>query len=162
MPGVNPDEQKIEVAQFNLRAAEWQVIQENALKRIAIKWGSTPKILASFLTQQNAQMTATQIDSEDDIGVAWINQLRADFKPAINRLLETTMNYYGRPHNVDIDFASPSIINKDRILDRVIKKLENRLITMEDAIRELNPDLDEETLQAKIKNANEEQLGNEV
>jgi hypothetical protein len=158
VPGVNPDEQKIEVAQFNLRAAEWQVIQENALKRIAIKWGSTPKILASFLTQQNAQMTATQIDSEDDIGVAWINQLRADFKPAINRLLETTMNYYGRPHNVDIDFASPSIINKDRILDRVIKKLENRLITMEEAIRELNPDLDEETLQAKIKSAKEEQL----
>lgn len=157
IPGVDPQDQSIVVNQFNLRANEWQLIQENCLKRIAVKWGMSPKILSSFLAQGTVQMTATQIDSEDDISIAFINQVRANFKGAINRLLETTLNYYGYTHDVDIDFASPSIVNKDRILDRTLKKLEAGLIDIEEAIREINPDLDEESIQAKIKKAQEQQ-----
>ncbi len=157
VPGVNPEDQSIVVNQFNLRAQEWQLIQENCLKRIAVKWGMSPKILSSFLAQGAVQMTATQIDSEDDISVAFITQVRATFKPAINRLLETTLNYYGKTHDVDIEFASPSIINKDRILDRTLKKLEAGLIDIEEAIREINPDLDEESIQAKVKAAQQQQ-----
>lgn len=157
VPGADPNESQVIVNQFNLRAQEWQVIQENALKRIAVKWGMSPKILASFLAQGQVQQTATQIDSEDDISIAFINQERACFKNAINNLLETTLNFYGRPHNVDVEFASPSIINKDRILDRTIKKLEAGLIDIEEAIRETNPDLDEETLQARIQTAKDAQ-----
>ena len=157
VPGVNPEEQSIVVNQFQLRAAEWQMIQENCLKRIAVKWGMSPKILSSFLAQGQAQMTATQIDSEDDISIAFITQVRSTFKPAINRLLETVLNYNGFSHDVNIEFASPSIVNKDRILDRVIKKLESSLIDIEEAIREINPDLDEETIQAKVEKAKEQQ-----
>jgi len=157
IPGVDPQEQQVIVNQFNLRAQEWQVIQENCLKSIAVKWGMSPKILSSFLAQGTVQMTATQIDSEDDISIAFINQVRSNFKPAINRLLETVLNYYGYPQDVEIDFASPSIVNKDRILDRVLKKLQAGLIDIEEAIREINPDLDEESLQAKIKKAKEQQ-----
>lgn len=157
IPGVDPQDQQILVNQFNLRAQEWQLIQENCLKRIAVKWGMSPKILSSFLAQGTVQMTATQIDSEDDISIAFINQTRSNFKPAINRLLETILNYYGYSFDVEIDFASPSIINKDRILDRTTKKLEAGLIDIEEAIRETNPDLDEETLQAKVKKAKQQQ-----
>lgn len=158
VPGVNPEDQQLVVNQFNLRPQEWQLIQENALKRIAVKWGMSPKILSSFLAQGGFQMTATQVDSEDDISIAFINQARAIFKPAIARLLETTLNFYGRTHNVDIDFASPSIINKDRILDRVIKKLQAGLCSLEDAVREINPDSDEETLQAKVDELKQQQM----
>ena len=158
VPGTNPDEQAIVVNQFELRADQWQTIQENALRRIAIKWGMSPKVLASFLAQGTVQMTATQIDSEDDISVAFINDKRANFVGAINRIIETVLNYYGRPHNVEVKFASPSLINKDRILDRVIKKLQAGLCTLEDAIREINPDLDEKTIQSKIDELKKEQL----
>ena len=157
VPGVNPEDQSIVVNQFNLRAQEWQLIQENCLKRIAVKWGMSPKILSSFLAQGQAQMTATQIDSEDDISIAFITQTRSNFKGAINRLLETTLNVYGYTHDVDIQFASPSIVNKDRILDRVLKKLEAGLIDIEEAIREINPDEDEETIQAKVNAAKQQQ-----
>lgn len=153
IPGNNPEDQQVTVAQFNLRAQEWQVIQENCLKRIAVKWGMSPKILASFLAQGQVQQTATQVDSEDDISIAFINQERACFKTPINNLLETTLNYYGKKQNVDIQFASPSIVNKDRILDRTIKELESGLITIDDAIRKTNPDLDEKTIQSKIDDA---------
>lgn len=157
IPGNRPEDQQVTVSQFELRADQWQLIQENALKRIAVKWGMSPKILSSFLAQGAVQMTATQIDSEDDISIAFINQERAGFKTAINNLLETTLNFYGKPHNVDVDFASPSIVNKDRILDRTIKKLEAGLIDKEEAIREINPDLDEETLQARIDAAKKQE-----
>lgn len=150
MPGINPEDQSAIVQQFEIRAVEWQTIKENALKNIAVKWGVSPKILSSFLAQGTAQMTATQIDSEDDITIAFINAHRADFKEPINRLMETTMNYYGKKSNISLDFASPSLINKDRLLDRVTKELEAGLIDEEEAIRTMNPDLDEEKIQEKI------------
>lgn len=150
IPGVSPDEQSAIVQQFEIRAQEWQVVKENALKNIAVKWGVSPKILSSFLAQGTAQMTATQIDSEDDITIAFINAHRSDFREPINRLMETTMNYYGKPANISLDFASPSLINKDRLIDRVTKQLESGLIDEEEAIRTLNPDLDEEKIQEKI------------
>ena len=134
-----------------------EISTDDCLKRIAVKWGMSPKILSSFLAQGQAQMTATQIDSEDDISIAFITQTRANFKGAINRLLETTLNVYGYTHDVDIQFASPSIVNKDRILDRVLKKLEAGLIDIEEAIREINPDEDEETIQAKVDAAKQQQ-----
>ena len=157
IPGVAPEDQAVVVNQFNLRAQEWQLVQENCLKRIAVKWGMSPKIMASFLAQGQVQQTATQIDSEDDISISFIEQTRSNFKPAINRLLETTLNYYGKSHDVDIQFASPSIVNKDRILDRTLKKLEAGLIDIEEAIREINPDEDEETIQSKIQKAQAQQ-----
>lgn len=158
IPGTNPEDQAVVVNQFDLRADQWQTIQENTLRRIAIKWGMSPKVLASFLAQGTVQMTATQIDSEDDISIAFINDKRANFIGAINRLLETTLNFYGKPTNVEVQFASPSLVNKDRILDRVIKKLQAGLCTLDDAIREINPDLDEKTLQAKVDELKAEQL----
>lgn len=157
IPGNNPEDQQVTVAQFELRPDQWELIQENALKRIAIKWGMSPKIMASFLAQGQVQQTATQIDSEDDISIAFIEQARAIFNNPINRLLETTLNFYGKPTNVDVKFASPSIVNKDRILDRTLKKLDAGLIDIEEAIRETNPDLDEETLQARIDAAKAQQ-----
>ena len=157
IPGVNPEDQSAIVQQFEIRAQEWQTVKENALKNIAVKWGVSPKILSSFLAQGTAQMTATQIDSEDDITIAFINAHRADFREPINQLMEITMNAYGKPSNINIDFASPSLINKDRLLDRVTKELEAGLIDEEEAIRTMNPDLEEEKIQEKIDKFKERQ-----
>lgn len=153
LKGVSPEEQKIIVEQFQLRQAEWQSIKENCLKNIAVKWGMSPKILANFLTNGQAQMTATQIDSEDDSCIAFIYHTRSYFKSALNKLLKTTLVFYGYQDNVTLDFASPSLLNKDRLLDRVIKELDAGLTDIDDAIRTLNPDLDEEALQNKIDTA---------
>ena len=149
--GVSPDQQKIMVEQFNIRASEWQLVKENALKNIGVKWGMSPKILASFLAVSS--VTATQVDSEDDMSIAFISHTRAYFKNDLNKLIETVLNYYGYSANVEIDFGTPSLVNKDRILDRTIKELENGLIDIDEAIRTMNPDMDEEALQAKIEKA---------
>ena len=152
--GVSPEEQQAIVQQFNIRGQEWQQIKENCLKNIAVKWGMSPKILANFLTQGQAAMTATQIDSEDDSCISFIAHTRSYFSNALNKLLATTLAYYGYAVNVTMDFASPTLISKDRIINRAITKLQNGLIDLEDAIREINPDMDEEAIQAQIDKAN--------
>lgn len=153
MKGVSPEEQQAIVQQFNIRGQEWQQIKENCLKNIAVKWGMSPKILANFLTQGQAAMTATQIDSEDDACIAFIAHTRAYFSNPLNKLLKTTLAYYNYEVDVTLDFASPTLISKDRIINRAITKLTNGLIDLEDAIREINPDMDEEAIQAQIDKA---------
>ena len=153
LKGVDPESQKAIVQQFEIRADQWQVVKENALKSIAVKWGMSPKILASFLAGSGQQQTATQVDSEDDLSIAFIYHTRAYFKNALNKLLEETLNFYGIANNIKIDFASPSLLNKDRLIDRVSRELDAGLIDIEDAIRTIYPDLDEEALQDKIEKA---------
>ena len=113
----------------------------------------SPKILASFLAGGGQQQTATQVDSEDDLSIAFIYHTRAYFKNALNRLLEETLNFYGIAENIKVDFASPSLLNKDRLIERVKSELEAGLIDVDDAIRTIYPDLDEESLQDKIEKA---------
>lgn len=151
--GMNPDKQTIVVQQFDVRVAEWQTCRENALKSIAVKWGMSPKILASFLANGAAQMTATQIDSEDDLSIAAINHTRSYFENPLNKMIETILNYYGFEANIKVGFSSPSLLNKDRLLERINKELEMGLIDIEEAIREYYVDADEETLQTKIEKA---------
>ena len=151
--GLDPDKQTIVVQQFEIRVDQWQVAKENALKSIAVKWGMSPKILASFLANGAAQMTATQIDSEDDLSIAAINHTRSYFENAINDMIETVLNYYGLKANIKVGFSSPSLLNKDRLLERINKDLEMGLIVIEEAIREYYLDADEETLQTKIQKA---------
>ena len=158
LKGVNPEDQKAIVEQFETRAAEWQLIKENSLKNIATKWGMSPKILNSFLAVGQVQQTATQIDSEDDISIAFINLTRSYFVDRLDELLETTLNYYGRPANVHIEFSSPSLINKDRIIQRASNLRAEGIIDTEDFIRMVYPDYDEEEVQAQVKKAQEQEM----
>lgn len=156
--GVNPEDQKAIVEQFETRAAEWQLIKENCLKNIATKWGMSPKILNSFLAVGQVQQTATQIDSEDDISIAFINLTRSYFIDALDKLLETTLNYYGKPADVHIEFSSPSLINKDRIIQRASNLRAEGIIDTEDYIRMVYPDYDEEEVQNQVKKAQEQEM----
>jgi len=153
------------VEQLELRGDQWQAIMDDCIRNIATKWGMSPKVLSSYLLNSQTTMTATQIDSEDDISIAFINHERSYFREPINRLLESTLNFMGIATNISIDFASPSLINKDRIIDRQTKLLDSGLTTEEEAIREIYPDLEEEQIQKRINDAvakREENAMNEI
>lgn len=151
--GTDPETQKALVQQFEIRVEEWQMAKDNAIRNIATKWHMSPKIINSYLANGVAQMTATQVDSEDDISIAFINLHRSYFMESINRLLETTMNFMGIATNITIGFASPSVVNKDRVIKRQIDLLNAGLTTEEDAIREIYPDLEEEQILKRIESA---------
>lgn len=153
MKGVDAESQQAIVKQFELRTTEWQKMCDDALKAIATKWGTTPKALSSYLAQGEAQQTATQIDSEDDMSIAFIEQERSYFIEPFNRLLETTLNFCGKEALAEVSFGNPSLVNKDRLLARTEKEYEMGLIDIEQAVRQTNPDLDEKALRMRIDKA---------
>lgn len=151
LKGVDPDTQKAIVQQFELRANDWQIIKDDQIRNIATKWNMSPKMLASYLT--NESKTATEVDSDDDASLAFIEDTRSCIRPVINRLLETIMNFYGKSANVVCDFATPHLVNKDKQIERVEKLYNDGFIDLEEAIRQLNPDDSERMIQEKIAKA---------
>lgn len=152
VPGVDPENQQYIVVQFKLRADEWQQIINDSMKNISGKLGIPPKILNAALATYGGA-TATQIDSEDDAGLAFIYQHRHYFRGAVNRVAKTCFSILGIQNEIDVEFGSPSIINKDRLINRNIKLYQSGLISAEEAVRNINPDDDETSLLPKIKSA---------
>ena len=152
VPGVDPENQQYIVVQFKLRADEWQQIINDSMKNISGKLGIPPKILNAALATYGGA-TATQIDSEDDAGLAFIYQHRHYFRGAVNRIAKTCFKVLGLENEIDVEFGSPSIINKDRLINRNIKLYQSGLISAEEAVRNINPDDDETSLLPKIKSA---------
>lgn len=150
--GLDPTNQKPIISQFEIRAAEHETKQNAILKAIATAVGMSPRVIGSYLVA-GGEKTDDQIQSEDDTITQWIKNHRQDYVPGINRIIECVLNYYGYSDNVEVRFASDGLVKGDKQLESIRQRLEMNLLTLDDAIRELNPDLDEVQLQEKITKA---------
>lgn len=148
--GLDPNTQKPIITQFEMRVDEHEKEDMKILKSIATIVGVSPRAIASFLIQ-SGEKTDDQIQSEDDTITQWVKTHREDYEHGINKIIERVLNANGYSENVEVRFASDGLLKGDKQLESVEKRLELGLIDKEDAIRELNPDLDEEQLQQKIK-----------
>lgn len=158
--GLNPDTQKPIINQFEIRAQEHEIKQNAILKSIATALGMSPRVLASYLVEGN-EKTAEQTHSEDDTITEWIKSHRQDYIFGLNKIIETVLSFYGIVDNVEVRFASDGLVSNERQLEIIGKKLELGLIDLEDAVRELYPDLDEVQLQEKIAKAQQQKAQNE-
>ena len=153
--GLDPTTQKPVITQFEIRAQDHEIKQNSILKSIATAISVPSKVIASYLTTSENK-TDDQIASEDDGITQWIKSHRQDYVPGLNRLLECVTNYYGYADNIEARFASDGLIKGDKQLESIQKRLDMNLLTLDDAIREMNPDLDEEQIQEKIAKAYEQ------
>lgn len=158
--GLNPDTQKPIITQFEIRAAEHETKQNAILKSIATTIGMSPRVIASYLVQGN-EKTAEQTHSEDDTITEWIKSHRQDYIYGLNKVIEQVLSFYGIIDNVEVRFASDGLVSNERQLEIISKKLELGLIDLEDAVRELYPDLDEVQLEEKIAKAKQQKAENE-
>jgi len=150
--GLDPQTQKPIITQFEMRAVEHEQKQMAILKSIAITVGVSPRSIASFLVQEG-EKTDDQIQSEDDTITQWIKDHRQDYIKGLNRIIECILNFNGYPDNIEVKFASDGLLKGDKQLESIEKRLNLGLITLEDAIREINPDDDESQLEEKIAKA---------
>lgn len=158
--GLDPNTQKPVVNQFEMRAQEHEVKQNNILKSIATTIGMSPRVIASYLVQGN-EKTAEQTHSEDDTITEWIKSHRQDYVETLNVLLEDVLNFYGKKDNVEVRFASDGLVSNERQIEIIKSKLEIGVIDLEDAVREIYPDLDEVQIQDKINRAKAQQQQNQ-
>lgn len=153
----DPDKQSPQSIQFDLRAEQWQTIQDNILKKIATTIGMSPKTIASYLRDDGAQKTAEEVRADDSSSLSYIKIARSVFCEPINKLLEVALNYYGLPDDITIKFATPSIVDQDKLVDRAILLLTNGLIDRKSALALINPDMDSEQVESLEKSIKEEE-----
>lgn len=158
--GLNPDEQKPIITQFEIRAQEHETKQNNILKSIATTIGMSPRVIASYLVNGN-EKTAEQTHSEDDTITEWIKSHRQDYIFGLNAVIEAVLTFYGYVDNVEVRFASDGLVSNERQLEIIGKKMELGLIDLEDAVREIYPDLDETQIAEKIARAKAQKAENE-
>lgn len=158
--GLNPDTQKPVINQFEIRAQEHEIKQNAILKSIATTIGMSPRVIASYLVNGN-EKTAEQTHSEDDTITEWVKSHRQDYIYNLNKLIEDVLTFEGIVDNVEVRFASDGLVNAERQLENIGKKMELGLIDLEDAVREIYPDLDEVQIQDKIAKAQRQKAENE-
>lgn len=158
--GLDPNTQKPIINQFEIRAVEHETKQNNILKSIATTIGMSPRVIASYLVQGN-EKTAEQTHSEDDTITEWIKVHRQDYVEVLNVMLEDVLNFYGKADNVEVRFASDGLVSNERQIELIKSKLELGVIDLEDAVREIYPDLDEVQLEDKIARAKAQQQQNQ-
>lgn len=139
---IDPEKQKPINVQFNLRVAEWERQLDNIMKRIATNIGVNVSSLAAHI-RSDGMKTATEIDADVDMTLAYIEDHRQYIAPQIDRILEDVLNFYKRSGNVKCKFSTPSIVNIDKLVKRVATELEYGLISKPEALKIVNPDLDE-------------------
>lgn len=151
IPSLDPDKQKPFNIQFDLRSEQWQLTLDNILRKIATTIGMSPKTIASYLEDKGStRKTATEVNAEDDATISYINIKRSIFAEPINRIIEAVLNFYGLPCNAVVKFATPSLVNIDKIVDRVQKLMQVGLLTTKMALRLIFPDDDEDQINAKV------------
>lgn len=157
IPSANPEKDRPFNYQFELRGAEWSAIQDNILRKIATKVGLSARVLASYLDNDGASKTATEMEQDSDSVCAWVEEHRQDIEPSINKMLNRITHFYGLVGEVEVSFATPSLVNKDLVLERAIKKYTMGLQDLKDTLKEIYPDLDDKQIDEKVKRAKERQ-----
>lgn len=148
---VEPDKQKPQNTQFELRAAEWEQIQDNLLRKIATKIGMSPKTIASYLSLGQTQKTATEVDSEDDATISYIQIQRSHLIDPINRFIEHVLNHGGEASDIVAVFGTPSLVNKDKIIDRAIRLYREGFIDELEALSMIYPEDSNDALKTKAE-----------
>lgn len=153
----DPDKQKPVITQFELRVQEWAIKKDDILKKIATTIGMSPKIIASYLSDSSMQKTATQIDSDDDSVIAFVERERGSFERAFNRVLKQVCRFYCLSDTVEVKFGTPSLISQETLIKNADFLYQNGYINLRDALSRMNPDATESQLDELEKNAKERQ-----
>ncbi len=142
----DPDKQKPVITQFELRVQEWAIKKDDILKKIATTIGMSPKIIASYLSDSSMQKTATQIDSDDDSVIAFVERERGNFEKPFNNLLKRVCRYYAFSDTVEVKFGTPSLISQEMLIKNTDFLYQNGYIDLRDALSRMNPDATENQL----------------
>lgn len=139
----NPDAQKPEAIQFELRAAEWKEARNLLLESIATSIGISVSTLASYLND-GSNRTAREVSAEESATTLFVENARRRFEVPINDLLKTVLRFYGYIDDVEVRWSRAGMTNVTVLVDTLTKAVQGGLISQEAAHSAYNYDNDEE------------------
>ena len=139
----NPDSQKPEAIQFELRATEWKEARNLLLESIATSIGISVSTLASYLND-GSNRTAREVSAEESATTLFVENARRRFETPINNLLKTVLRFYGYIDDVEVRWSRAGMTNVTVLVDTLTKAVQGGLISQEAAHSAYNYDNDEE------------------
>ena len=150
------EDKKPEAIQFELRSQEWINTRNNLLESIATAIGISPSTIASYLNDASAR-TAREISSEESATALFVENRRKLLSKPINDLISRVLLYYGFSDCVVAKFSKSGQTNTTLVTENTISAYNAKLMSQYQAVKNINPDMSEEELQAEISRINEEQ-----
>ena len=155
IPNVNPQDSKITNVQFDLRMKEWTELRDNLIQSMATSIGIDVRTLASFIND-STNTTKTEIDSENDSTILFVENKRNLFKCVIDAMLEDICNFYGYKDSVSIRFSQTGLVNINNVVTQVTTLKQNFLIDDETALEWVFVDKDDAAREEMLKRINEQ------
>ena len=142
IPHTNPDEQQPIPIQFELRAAEWQVIRNTIIENIAINTGLSSTTIASFLNDNSAK-TAREISTEENETACFVDDMRAVIEAPLNRIIDRIRLAKGLADKVVIRWSNASLQNKYTTAETLNLARQGGYISQYKAVQMFNSDDDD-------------------
>jgi hypothetical protein len=150
----NPEENKPEPIQFNLRAQEWKETRNYILECIASGIKISASSLASYL-QGGSMRTAREVSAEEDATTLFVENARMRYEPVINKMIAQVLRFYGYFDDVEVRWSRAGMTNQTVLVDTLTKAVNGGLISPQKAHALFNYDDDEEQLLEDYKKVEE-------
>lgn len=150
------EDKKPEAIQFELRTQDWLNARNHLLECMATAIGISPSTIASYLNDSSAR-TAREISSEESATALYVENRRKLLTRPINDAIKRILLFYGHTDCVVVKFSKSGQTNTTLITENTTKAYQAGLISKYQAVKNLNPDMSEEELNAEIKRIDAEQ-----
>jgi hypothetical protein len=142
IPNVKPENQKPISVQFDLRMKEHTMTRNLLAENIATQVGISGSDMFPFLRDATGSKTATQIASESQKTISYIEEKRNVFTPAIDNFIKRWRKYYDMQDDFIIRFSSQNMVNKLVTVDEV-RAMKEIGMSMFDTFQKMFPAIDE-------------------
>lgn len=152
LPFMKPEDQEPKPVQFELRAEMLGKMKNQILESISVQIGISPGSLAPFLSDNSAR-TAREISTEENMTTTYVAETRSVIEKPINTVLARICEYYGLKEKVSIRWSQSGLSNPYMTTEMMVAAFSAGLVSLPEAISQLNPDDDDEQIANKVMQA---------
>lgn len=149
------EKQKPFNVQFNLRSKEWTNTRNMLAENIAFGIGLGGSDLFSYLRDASGTKTATQIASESQKTISFIEEKRNVFTHGLNQFIKVWRDYYNGKDDFKLTFSSGNMVNKLVTVDEV-RAMKEVGFSMFDTFSKMYPAVDEAQIWQMVKRSKRE------
>ena len=151
MPYRNETDQKPLSIQFELRAKEWIETRNNFAESIASAIGVSGSDIFSYLKDSTgSSKTATQIASEAQKTISYIEEKRVMFRQVLDRFMRIWKDFYKEPDDIKVVFSSQNHVNM-LVTTEQTRVMNEVGFPYFDVFKKMFPDLDDAQIQEIVE-----------
>ena len=160
-PSMRMEDSKPQSVQFDIRAEQWETSIKGDIERLCSSVGiGVIDYMPSLLG--GTQRTDDEINALTDMTANTVTKLRTLNTYQINKCLECVGLLLKVPTPISIRWSMASIINPTKNADLIIKELQNGLISRKEAIKRVNPDLNDTEIEELYKSVQNEVAAQDI